>query len=118
MRAFVGQVERRGGGIALALGRDEGATAGAALDHAVAAGNLYMPGDGGDGKGDASRKRSLYWMMWELLKFPRLGRTLLASSGSTPNHSLTGCHSPSHGVVGMRRPRPMLRGELRVRSSG
>eukprot|EP00964_Phaeocystis_antarctica_P068253 scaffold41350_cov62-Phaeocystis_antarctica.AAC.4 len=33
-RGLVGQVERRGGGIALALGRDEGVTAGAALDHA------------------------------------------------------------------------------------
>ena len=30
-RAFVGQAERRGGGLALALGGDEGATAGPAL---------------------------------------------------------------------------------------
>ena len=56
MRGLVGQVERRGGGLALALGRDEAAAAGAALDHVVAPGNLgtmggSAGGDGGDGAG-------------------------------------------------------------------
>ena len=40
IRGLFGQVERHGGGLALALGGDEGAAAGAALDHVVAAGDL------------------------------------------------------------------------------
>ena len=35
---------RRGGGLAPALGRDESATAGAALDHVVAPGDLGVAG--------------------------------------------------------------------------
>eukprot|EP00964_Phaeocystis_antarctica_P144319 scaffold110074_cov48-Phaeocystis_antarctica.AAC.1 len=37
-------VKRRGGGLAPALGRDESATAGAALDHIVAPGDLEVAG--------------------------------------------------------------------------
>ena len=46
-RGLVGQVERRGGGLALALGRDESATAGAALDHVVAPSDLEVAGQYG-----------------------------------------------------------------------
>ena len=41
---FVGQVKRRGGGVALARVRDDGAAAGAALDHVVATGDLEVAG--------------------------------------------------------------------------
>eukprot|EP00964_Phaeocystis_antarctica_P042426 scaffold24320_cov56-Phaeocystis_antarctica.AAC.1 len=44
VRGLVVQVERRGGGLALACGRDEAAAAGAALDHVVAPGNLDVTG--------------------------------------------------------------------------
>eukprot|EP00964_Phaeocystis_antarctica_P038903 scaffold22248_cov60-Phaeocystis_antarctica.AAC.3 len=43
-RGLVRQVERRGGGLALARGGDKGAAAGAALDHVVAPGNLEVAG--------------------------------------------------------------------------
>eukprot|EP00964_Phaeocystis_antarctica_P006379 scaffold3455_cov62-Phaeocystis_antarctica.AAC.12 len=43
-RGLGGEVERRGGGLALALGRDEAAAAGAALDHVVAPGDLEVAG--------------------------------------------------------------------------
>eukprot|EP00964_Phaeocystis_antarctica_P042428 scaffold24320_cov56-Phaeocystis_antarctica.AAC.3 len=43
-RGLDGQVERRGGGLALALRGDEGVAAGAALDHVVAPGDLKVTG--------------------------------------------------------------------------
>eukprot|EP00964_Phaeocystis_antarctica_P058082 scaffold34430_cov58-Phaeocystis_antarctica.AAC.2 len=47
VRGLLGQVERRGGGLALALGRDEGAAAGAALYHVVAPGTPDVAGQHG-----------------------------------------------------------------------
>ena len=41
---FVGQVKRRGGGLALARGRDDAAAARTALDHVVATGDLEVAG--------------------------------------------------------------------------
>ena len=43
-RGLVGEIKRCGGGLAPALGRDESATAGAALDHVVATGDLKEVG--------------------------------------------------------------------------
>eukprot|EP00964_Phaeocystis_antarctica_P027033 scaffold15220_cov60-Phaeocystis_antarctica.AAC.2 len=46
-RRLVRQAKRRGGGIALARRRDESATAGAALDHVIAPGDLDVAGQHG-----------------------------------------------------------------------
>ena len=74
-------------------------------------------GGGGDVWG-MLKSASVRMIASVLLKLPRFGRTVFICAGSTPNHSLTGRHSPSHGVVGMSLPRPEFRGDSGVRSSG
>ena len=59
VRGFVGQVNRRGGGLALARGRDDAAAAGAALDHVVATGDQEVAG-----RHWWRRRRRRRWWCW------------------------------------------------------
>eukprot|EP00964_Phaeocystis_antarctica_P109720 scaffold74158_cov59-Phaeocystis_antarctica.AAC.1 len=86
VRGLVGQVERRGGGIALALGRDEAAAAGAALDHVVAPGYLDVTGRhwrGGGHRRRWRRRRQRWWRRRGELADALLGRGARARAAAT-----------------------------------
>ena len=105
----------RGGGINGGLagggggeGGGGGWAGGVGCEGGAEGGEGGLGGEGGEGLNSCSREKR--WCGLEASKRCLLGRTVSISSALTPNHSARPFHIASHGVVGMRRPRPMLRG--------